>query len=181
MHAGIGADFQVDHAVVAEGFDGPAGMGVEFDQPIAGRDIEDALIAIAVGPIGHAAARKLARRERGAQAFIHAIDPFQFAGLGIQRDHVAARAGGGIDRAVDLDRRAFQLEFRTCAQIVGLEMPGQLQLVEVGGVDLVLRRIARSRRIGEIHRPIALGGRRRVALRVGGAGNHKRRQRNDSR
>ena len=113
--------------MIAEGFDRAAGMGVEFDQAIAGRHIKNAVIAIAVGPIGHAAAGKLARRQRGAHAFIHAIDPFQFAGLGIQRDHVAARAGRGVDRAVDLQRRAFQLEFRPPAQIVGLEMPGLLQ------------------------------------------------------
>ena len=54
------------------------------------------------------------------------VDPFQFAGLGIQRHHGAARTGGGVDRAVDFQRRAFQLVFRMGAQRVGLEMPGQL-------------------------------------------------------
>ena len=60
-HAGIGADLEVNHAMIAEAVDRLAGMGVEFDQAIAGGDVDDAVIAIAVGPVGDAAAGELAR------------------------------------------------------------------------------------------------------------------------
>ena len=119
-------------------FDRLAGTGVEFHQPVAGGIEQDALIAIAVRPVGDAAARQLARRDGGADPFIHGIDPFQLAGLGIQRHHVAPRAGRRVDGAVDLQRGAFQLVFRTGTELVGLEMPGDFQLVEVGSVDLCL-------------------------------------------
>ena len=76
----IASDLQVDHALIAEAVDRLAGLGVQFDQPVAGGDIENALIAIAVGPVGNAAAGKLARRGGGARAFLHAMDPSQFAG-----------------------------------------------------------------------------------------------------
>ena len=55
-------------------------------------------------------------------------DPDQFAGLCIQRDHGAARAGRGVDHALDHQRRAFQLVFGPRAEIVGLESPGDFEL-----------------------------------------------------
>ncbi len=64
-----------------------AGLGVQLDQAIAGGDVEDAVVALAVGPIRDAAAGKLARRDGRALAFAQAVDPDQLAGLGIQRDH----------------------------------------------------------------------------------------------
>ena len=176
----IGADLEVHDALFAEAFDRLAGMGVQFHQAIAGGDIDDAIIALAVGPVGHAAAGQLARRNGGAQAFIHRIDPLQFAGLGIQRNHVAARAGGGIDGAVDFDRGAFELVLGMGAHLVGLELPGHFQLVEVGAVDLVERQITRSGRIREIHGPVALGGGRlaiRRGLCPGRSGHHADQQR----
>ena len=88
--------FQIDDAVLAEARDGRAGLGVERDQPVAGRDVEDALF-LAVGPISEAAAGKLARRGLAALAFVLAMHPEHLAGGGIQRDHGAARSGGGIE------------------------------------------------------------------------------------
>ena len=52
---------QVDDAVVAEPRDAHAGLRVQRDELIAGRDVEDALL-FAVGPVREAAARELARR-----------------------------------------------------------------------------------------------------------------------
>ena len=43
-------------------------LRVERDQAIAGRDVEDALVAAAVGPVRDAAARQLPRRDAGALA-----------------------------------------------------------------------------------------------------------------
>ena len=60
---------------------GCAGLRVQRDEPIAGRHVEDALVALAVGPVRHAAARQLPRRHGGALAFAHAVRPDQLAGL----------------------------------------------------------------------------------------------------
>ena len=59
-HAGIEAQAHIHHAVLAKAFDGLAGMSVQFDQAEAGGDIDNAVIAPAVSPIGNAAPRKLA-------------------------------------------------------------------------------------------------------------------------
>ena len=75
------AFFQVDDAVLAEAGDRRAVLRVERDQPIAGRDVEDALVAAAVGPVREAAARELTRRDAGALAFAQAVRPDQLAGL----------------------------------------------------------------------------------------------------
>ena len=85
--AGNHADLQVHHAVLAEAGDQLAGLGVQLDQPVAGGDEDDAVVALAVGPVGDAAAGKLARRDGRALAFAQAVDPDQLAGLGVQRDH----------------------------------------------------------------------------------------------
>ena len=108
--------------MLAEAFDRLAGLGVQFDQAIAGGDIDDAVIAIAVGPISDATLPESWRGEdRGAQAFIHGIDPLQFAGLGVQRHDRAARTGGGVViSAVDFNRGAFQPEFRIRAPIASV-------------------------------------------------------------
>ncbi len=51
----IVVELQIHGAVLAERFDGRAGLRIERDQAVSRRDIEDALF-LAVGPIGHAAA-----------------------------------------------------------------------------------------------------------------------------
>ena len=77
---------QIDDAVFAETRHRHAGLGVERDQPIAGRDVEDALF-FAVGPVGEAMAGKLPRRILAALAFVFAVHPAQFAGGGVEGDH----------------------------------------------------------------------------------------------
>ena len=69
-----------------------AGVGVQFDQPIAGADEDHALVASPVGPIRYPASGQLARGDRGAIAFTEAIRPIHFAGLTVQRDDGSARA-----------------------------------------------------------------------------------------
>src|SRR5260221_171594 len=60
------ADFEIADTVIAERRNHLACLGVELDEAIARRDVEDAFIAPAVGPIGHAAAGQLPWRDRGA-------------------------------------------------------------------------------------------------------------------
>ena len=74
---------EVDDTVGAEARHGLAGLGVERDQAVTGGDVDDALVTLAVGPVGEAAARQLARRPaRGALAFVQAVGPLDLAGGG---------------------------------------------------------------------------------------------------
>jgi len=153
-----GADLQIDEAILAERHDRRAGLRVQLREPIAGRHVDDALIAAAVGPIGEAASRELARRDAGALALADTVRPDQLPGLRVERDDGAARAGRRIQHAVHHQRRAFQLVFRERAEGVGLEAPRDLQLPEVGRGDLIERRIPRALQIGVVVRPLAVLG-----------------------
>ena len=153
------ADLQIDDAVGAEGSDHRAGLGVELDEAIAGRHIDDALVALAVGPIGHAAPRQLPRRDGGALALTQGMRPDHFAGFGIERDHRAPRAGGGVEHALDHDRRAFQLPFRIGTEGIGLEAPGDFRLLKFEASIWDERRVARALDVGGIGRPFAVRGR----------------------
>src|SRR6185436_982336 len=102
---------------------------VERDQAVAGGDVEDALVALAVGPVRDAAARQLPRRNRGAVALAVAVRPDQLTGAAVERDHGSARARGRVEHALDRQRRAFELVLGAGAEVVGLEAPGDLELV----------------------------------------------------
>ena len=52
--------FQIDHAAHAEAGHADAGLGIQRDEPVTRRDIQDSLF-LAVGPIGQAMSRKLSR------------------------------------------------------------------------------------------------------------------------
>src|SRR5438445_581040 len=79
--------------------------------------------------------------------FVFLMHPEPLAGGRIERDDRAARAARRIQASADHQRRAFELELRTRAEIVGPEAPRDLELVEVAGVDLIERRILRSLQI----------------------------------
>ena len=119
------------------GGDRLAGLRVQLDEAIADRHVDDPLVALAVGPVRQAAARELARRHLRAPALVHAVHPLQLAGLRVERHDRAARAAGRVEHALDHQRRAFELVLGTRAEVVGLEAPGDFELVEVGGVDLI--------------------------------------------
>ena len=151
---------------------GCAGLRVERDQAVARRDVEDAVVAAAVGPVGQrrgptAAAAPPAPRG----AFGIAVHPQQLAGRGVERHHRAARAAGRVEHAADHQRRAFELVFRARAEAVGLEAPGDFELVEVARVDLIERRVPGAAQIGRVVRPLAVlrwTAARRLARRADG-------------
>ena len=118
-----------------------AGLRVQLDELVAGRHVDDAVVALAVGPVRHAAARELPRRDRRALAFAQAVRPDHLAGLAVERDDRSARAAGRIEHALDRERRPFELVFGPRTEVVGLEAPRDLELVEVRRVDLIERRI----------------------------------------
>ena len=154
--AGDHAFFQIDDAVFAEARDRLAGVRVQIHQAVSGGDEHDAVVALAVGPVGNAAARKLARSDGRAISFAQAVDPDHFAGLCIERDHGTARSRGGVEHALHHQRRSFQLVFGAGAEVIGLEAPGDFELVEVGGVDLIERGILGALQIGRVVGPFAI-------------------------
>ena len=146
---------QVDGAALAEGGIGQAGLGIQREHGVAAGDIDDAFVG-AVGPVADAQARAAARSD--ALAFVMGVHPQQLAGAGIQADHVAAEAGGAIDAAFHHQRRGLVVGVQARAQGVGAEAPGQFQLVEVGGIDLVQRRIAGAGQIIGVMQPVGFAG-----------------------
>src|SRR5207249_3758798 len=61
------------------------------------------------------------------------------------------------------ERRAFELELWTRAEVVGLETPGDFELIEVAAVDLIERGVPGAANVGGVVRPFAV-------LRAGHAG-----------
>ena len=55
---------EIDHAMRAEVFERVSRLRVEADELIADRDVEDALVTLAVGPVADAAPRESSRRCR---------------------------------------------------------------------------------------------------------------------
>ncbi len=137
-----GADLQIDHAVGAERVDHRSVFRVERNQAIPGRDVQDAVVAPAVGPVRHAAARQLSRCDGGAASLAKAVGPDQFARLSVERDDRPARSACRVEHAVDRDRCALQLELGPRTEAVGLEAPRDFELAVIGRVDLIERRPA---------------------------------------
>ena len=92
------------------------------------------------------------------------MHPAQLTGPGIEGHHRAPRARGRVERAADHERCAFQLELGSAAKIVGLESPRDFELIEVGGGDLVERRIARAAGVAGVLRPFAVARARQTRL-----------------
>src|ERR1700704_3019622 len=84
---------QIDDPVLPERGDRLAVLRVELDQAIAGRHVDDAVVAPAIGPERHATARELARRHGGALSFKQSVRPDQLTRLAVERDDRPPRAG----------------------------------------------------------------------------------------
>jgi hypothetical protein len=133
---------EIDDTVVAERLDAIACARIERDHLIARRHVDDAFV-VAILPVREAAPRQLARRNLAALPFVETMNPEQLAVAGIERDDGATRARRGVDDAVDHQRRRLKIELAIRAEAVGLETPGDLETVEVAGIDLIERRVAR--------------------------------------
>ena len=133
-----GRRLEVHRPARAEAGDPRPGAGVERHEAEADRHVEDARL-FAVGPVRQPAPGQAARRRRGPLPLVLAVHPEQLAGRGVERDHGPARPGGGVDDAAGHHRGAFELELGRGAEVVGPEAPGDLELPEVRGVDLVER------------------------------------------
>ena len=163
---------QIDDAVGAEAGYAVAGLRVERDELIPGRDVEDALL-LAVAPVGEPATGKLTRRGRTTRTLVLAVHPQLLAGGGIERHDGATRAPGRVEDALHHERRGLEIELGTGSEVVGLEAPGDLERVEVRGGDLIERRVSRVAEIAAVGRPLAV-------LRAGLAGDHSAQERHDN-
>ena len=148
-------ELQVHNAVFSERRNAHAGLGIQANQPEAGRHIKNAFVH-AFRPIRQPAPRKLSRGRAAALAFVFAVNPQQFSALWIHRDHRPPRSRCRVKNAVHHQRRSFQLVFRPVAEIVRLNAPGDLQIAEITGIDLVQRTIASARKIGGVRRPLVV-------------------------
>ena len=148
---------QIDDAVGAEIPHQLARHRVQGHELVARRHVEHAAIVLAVGPVGEAAARELARRGFAPGPFVLLVHPQHLAGRGVEPDDRAARAGGDVDHAVGHQRRGFPVVFGSRAERVSLEAPGHLELAEVVLVDLIEGRIVRVREVGGVGAPFPVG------------------------
>src|SRR6185503_17684913 len=154
IHGLVVFELQIDHAVLAEARDRVASLRVERDEPVAWRDVDNSLLA-AVAPVRKPASGKLARRGVTTRPLDFAVDPEHLAGGRIERDDSTARPGRGIDDATRFQRRRFEIELRSGTEVLGLEPPRHLELVEIAGVDLIQRSVARVGEIAAVGRPLA--------------------------
>ena len=67
-------EFQIDDAAAAKSRDRIARLGVQCDQPIAGRDIDDSFVPT-IGPVGQPASGQLPRSVGAAHAFVFTVTP----------------------------------------------------------------------------------------------------------
>ena len=74
---------EVDDPVPAKRWNRHAGFRVQRDEVIAGRDSENALVSLAIGPVRDASPRSLARRTFTALALVHAPHPQLLARFGV--------------------------------------------------------------------------------------------------
>ena len=143
---------------------------------IARRHRQDALVAFAVGPVRHAAACSLTRRHFAALALVHPPHPQLLARLRIDGDDGAAHARLCVHDAIRHERGHLHVVVGPGTKVVGLEPPGDAQVLGVLFVDLIERGILGTtrarRRTSAIHRwsprtvPTSTRRRRRATLRA---------------
>ena len=147
-------ELQIDRAAAPERRDRSAGLGVERQQPVAGRHVDDSPIgAVSAGPIRQAAAGAVANGVVAAAAFVLGVHPEHLAGGGVERDRRSPRARRRVQDAAHHQRRRGVQRVGRRSQKVRLEPPGDLQPVEVVLRDLIRGRVAMAGEIGAVREP----------------------------
>src|SRR5262249_52001236 len=88
--------------------------------------------------------------------FALGVDPQQFAAGRIERNDGTTRPGSQINDAVHHQRSCFKIRFRTWAETLRLESPGDLQLIEIGGGDLIEWRVMGVAEIATVGSPFSV-------------------------
>ena len=153
----VGVLLEVDDAVPAEVLERAAGLRVEADQLVADGDVEDPLVALAVGPVADAAARQAADRGISAASFVEPVHPPDLARGSVHRHGVPRRAGGEVQHPVHHERRRLEVVVGTRAEVIGLEPPCDLERAEVLRVDLIEGCVARGAQVAGPRPPFAAG------------------------
>ena len=151
-----------------------ARLGVDGVQEERRRGVEDHLAAADLGE-GHALAVVVAHAAFPARGVRLAVGPDRLAGAGIDRRHRAPLPGHGVEQAVDVERRGAEQRIGRRAEVVAAPGPGHFQRLEVGGGDLVERRVARLPDVAADVVPLA--HRRAGVLGAHGLGRDDQRQR----
>ena len=173
---------QVDPAVVAEVAHRLPGAGVDRDQVRLARAPEDAGV-VAVAPPGEAA-RPVGVRRVAGQVGLRVVHPEGLAGAGVDRRRLV-EGRGQVEHPVDHQRRRLQAadgdrpvvlalpqRFQVHLAVDGLPAPGDAQIVEVAGVDLVERGVLGAAVVAGVAAPLAVDG---AVLRGGGLGRENER------
>ena len=154
-----------------------AGLGVERPEEEGGTGDEDHPAAVHLG-VGHALAVGLPGRAQVADRLRLAEGPERLARARIDRHHLPARRGHGVDDAVDVDRRGAVEVVDIGPEVVPPPDPGHLQVGEVVAVDLVQGRRAGVPGVAAEVTPLAvlgagqtLGGRIRDGQQQGSHGD----------
>ena len=119
-----------------------ARLGVDRVQEERRRGVEDHLAPADLGE-GDALAVVVAHPAFPPRRVRLAVGPDRLAGAGVDRRHRAPLPGHGVEQAVDVERRGAEQRIRRRAEVVAAPGPGHFQRREVGGGDLVERRVAR--------------------------------------
>ncbi len=168
----------VDDAALTEARHGASARRVEREQLEPRRHADQPIVAGAVGPVGQAPARVLARRPvESVRVFLRPPYPERLTGFGIDRDDVARDARGRIQHTANHQRRRLVLGFRSRPEVAALPAPGNAQVGHIARVDLIERRIAMRGEVAAVVAPFDhpvefRAGRRRVSgsrcFRLGG-------------
>ena len=164
----IVVQLQIDDAVAAEARHRIAGLRVERDQPIAGRDVENPRFPT-VGPVRQTAAGELAR-ERCRRARLRP----RCASTAPRRSPRSAPPRPGAYRRSCTGRRStisgvdWRLVSGRGPKLSVLNRQATCSLLKFAGVDLIERRIVRVPEIAAVGWPLAVFG---SGLRRCNAGN----------
>ena len=165
----VEAFFQVEDAAIAELRHELPRIRIEAVQPVLGGPGHEDAAVPAVAPIGHAAIDAFRTPHPNALEGVEV--PQHLAGGGIESANLHLR-GGDVHAAVDDDRFAFDLGDGTRKAIAGRMDPGDLEVGDVGAVNLIQFGVPRRAVRAAVARPVARSARRGLGPRrvEGGAG-----------
>ena len=177
VHLALEPRGEIHVAAGAEVGVAPAGAGVEGYQPLIVTGDEDPrVVALGVLPVRDPAVVP-AHVGRPVQVGVdlRVVGPDRLAGAGVERRDLP-ESGADVDQPVRHQRH--RLELAGTDPLVGLghgggqrgPAPGDLQVCEVAGVDLIERRVLGVGRVPPDRMPLPVGDRR---LRTGGTGENQ--------
>ena len=155
---------EVHDPVVAEGRVGEARLRVQRDHVIGGGDEKHPFFD-AIRPVTDAAPGVAARRVPAAFTLVEPVHPERLPRLRIDRHRRPPESRGGIEGPVRVQRGHAVVALGGRTEVARLPAPRDLQVLDVRGVDLIERRVARGPGVSgpvapfSVHRP-GLGGER---------------------